>query len=144
MCDFSQTRYVLVYAMLSMTMFLFCLFFWKSFCGLYCPNFVFLACWGTWRCEHTRYCVRKLSSAIYKIFTHSFTSEYRTVEMCLQVCGFASLSFDTPSLSFPMGFLKGSLGVLVFTLFLPRRTTASFQGQACTKEYVCTHRLWPL
>ena len=29
-----------------------------SFCGLYCPNvIVFLACGGTWRCEHISLCV---------------------------------------------------------------------------------------
>ena len=83
--------------------------------------------------------MRKLSSAIYKIFTHSFTSEYRTVEMCLQVCGFALLSFDTPSLSFPMGFLKGSVGVLVLTLFSPDELKHAFEGKRARKStYVPT------
>ena len=32
--------------------------FGMSFCGLYCPNIiVFLACRGTWHCEHTLFCV---------------------------------------------------------------------------------------
>ena len=42
-----------------------------SFCGLYCPNvIVFLACGGTWRCEHTLFCVEIVKRHL-QILIHS-------------------------------------------------------------------------
>ena len=46
--------------------------FGMSFCGLYCPNVIaFLACGGTWRCEHTLFCVDIVKRHVL-IFIHSF------------------------------------------------------------------------
>ena len=74
MCDFSQTFYVMdvcdvMYAYGSG------LGFWGvRFCGWYCPNvIVFLACWGTWRCELTLFCVEIVKRHL-QIFIHSFTA----------------------------------------------------------------------
>ena len=45
--------------------------FGVSFCGSYCPNVVFLACGGTWRCQYTLFCVEIVKRHLY-IFIHSF------------------------------------------------------------------------
>ena len=72
MCDFSPTFYVMdvcdvMYAYGSG------LGFWGvRFCGWYCPNvIVFLACWGTWRCELTLFCVEIVKRHL-QIFIYSF------------------------------------------------------------------------
>ena len=67
-------------------------FFWGggSFCGLYCPNvFVFLACGGTWRCEHTLFCVEIVKRHI-QIFIHSIIhsfvhSQYSLALHCVRI-----------------------------------------------------------
>ena len=47
--------------------------FWSEFFGLYCPNVtVFLVCGGTWRCEHTLFCM-EIVKRHPQIFIHSFT-----------------------------------------------------------------------
>ena len=51
--------------------------FGVCFCGSYCPNvIVFLVCGGTWRCEHTLFCMTLFCVEIVKhhlwIFIHLF------------------------------------------------------------------------
>ena len=44
-----------------------------SFCVLDCPNVIeFLACGGTWRCEHALFCVEIVKRHLQIFIIHSF------------------------------------------------------------------------
>ena len=103
MCDFSQTFYVMdvcdvMYAYGSG------LGFWGvRFCGWYCPNvIVFLACWGTWRCELTLFCVEIVKRHL-QIFIYSFVIHVSiTIPTAVASRGSFSYSFFFPS---PVAFI---------------------------------------